>query len=250
LCLAGWLAVAAIQPDSARAQISDQSFFKPYAHPLLSRYALVVGGGLSGYNGDVNRPADFRLQNNYLNPSLYLGLDFLATNHVSVRWQNTVGQLRGKARPGNWGDLSFRTRYVSSEIDLVLQAISEKRMEKEDLHWNPFVTAGVGALYYQVRTRIDSTLRAGLEGVTQRPKYPVTLIVPVGIGLAWRVNERAKVTLETVYGFTGTDFMDGASLRADPEPGKDNYFALSLKVSWRLYRRFHYKQYLKREHHF
>ena len=250
LFLTGWLVAEVIQPNSAWAQISDQSLFKSYAHPLLSRYALVVGGGLSGYNGDLNRPADFRLQNNYLNPSLYLGLDFLATNYLSIRWQNMVGQLKGKAKPGNWGGLSFRTHYVSSEISLVLQAISEKRMEKEDLHWNPYAMVGVGGMYYQVRTQIDSTLRAGLERFTERPKSPATLIVPVGIGLAWRVNQRTKVALETVYGFMGTDFIDGASLRDDPEPGKDNYFTLRLRVSWQLYRRFHYKQYLKREHHF
>ncbi len=226
---------------------AKSAFMQIYGNPYLTRYALVVGAGLSGYSGDLNRLADGPLQNYYLNLGLHLGLEYYATNLMAIRYEQTLGQLAARATPGNWGNLAFRTAYWESAVLVVLGGVSRTKMEKYGLHWNPYLFTGVGGLFYHVSTRVDDQVQGQVDGLTNRPRLPLALTFPLGVGLAWKDNGRTQIRLEAAYRFTSADFLDGASLRIDPDPRKDAFFSATLKVTWQRYRHFSYKQYLLRK---
>jgi hypothetical protein len=64
---------------------------------------------------------------------------------------------------------------------------------------------------------------SGLAKDIVRPAPRVLLIVPVGGGLQYRLNEKFSLTAESTYRLTRTDYLDGFSQAANPGKG-DHYF--------------------------
>jgi len=72
----------------------------------------------------------------------------------------------------------------------------------------PYLTAGVGALYFEPKRDGTALRPLATEGVSY---LPVTVSFPVGVGLKYQFNCRWAMKLEAIYHWTLTDYLDDVS---------------------------------------
>ena len=82
-----------------------------------------------------------------------------------------------------------------------------------------FVSAGIGAFYYNPKTRLDGpwielrplrTEGQGLPGGAD--EYgSVSLCIPLGVSYSMRINKQVSIGIEAAYRYTFTDYIDDVS---------------------------------------
>jgi len=89
--------------------------------------------------------------------------------------------------------------------------------------WVPYVSVGIGATFF------NPTLVSATPVNTDYSK--AALIIPVGLGIKYYMNDKWVLGLEGMIIPSTTDYLDGASRRTDTN---DWYASLSLSVGYRL----------------
>lgn len=89
--------------------------------------------------------------------------------------------------------------------------------------WVPYITVGVGATF------INPTLVS--NPVLTDDYSKVSLIIPVGLGIKYYLNDRWLLGLEAMLIPSTTDYLDGASRRMDTN---DWYANVGLSIGYRL----------------
>jgi hypothetical protein len=57
----------------------------------------------------------------------------------------------------------------------------------------------------------------------------ISPIIPVGLGLSWRISNKVSLITEASYRYTFTDMLDGISERGNPK-NKDGYILIDFKL--------------------
>lgn len=89
--------------------------------------------------------------------------------------------------------------------------------------WVPYVTVGVGATFFNPTLVSDPVLTDDYSRAA--------LIIPVGVGIKYYINDRWVLGLEALLIPSTTDYLDGASRRMDTN---DWYANMGLSIGYRL----------------
>ncbi len=187
---------------------------KPY-------WELGFGGGISSYWGDLNSES---LADNFMNMNP-AGNAFLRYNYgnISGRAVLTIGRLKGSDEnsidPGRlMRNLSFFSPITELSV-LAEYNLFEFDPTDNESFFTPYVLGGIGVLKFDPRTEYNGqtivlqplgTEGQGLEGNPDRYNL-VTLAIPVGAGLKFRLTDNLIGSIEMIGRATFTDYLDDVS---------------------------------------
>lgn len=254
--------------------VSDLQAQNFYSRRYAKMGTLDGGIGYATYMGELTPDGKYFDSK----PALSLGYTYPIWDRFNARLDVSYFQFSGSDQniPAERGTrtrmLAFKTQGVEASLGIKINLFSNDHRFNRRNNINPYVFAGLGLLYFNPRGQVPdsvtwqgnriATPKAG-EWVslrqynTERNKYgPVTMVIPVGAGITFKLNESFDLSLEAIERITFTDRLDDISRRdyppesefSDPtayalsKPGtagirgnpatNDYYLTVALKVSY------------------
>jgi hypothetical protein len=178
------------------------------------RKFIAQGGlGISSYYGDLNNPGDII----DFTPGVNLGMRYLRGDRYSVggnlNWFMLSGDDAKANDPGREvRNLSFRSHNIEliglGYVDLFPRL--PRFYQRAD--YNPYFFAGLGLTYFNPRAKYQGQWHALRPLRTEGVKYSsFTFVIPMGLGVRYRINPFFNVALEGGYRFAFTDYLDDVS---------------------------------------
>lgn len=194
----------------------------------LRRYEAVFGVGFLNYFGDVGGAATTEnwfgirdLSIKYTRPSFYLGTRFKIRENMGLKLNFMYGWMAGDDEGSKNNDRGFQ--FTSSVFEPSLQyefsIISEEKRYSSSALFNKrgmvnnysqinlYLYAGIGGVFFNPKAN-DALKNAP----AYNPDYAKSAIVlPVGIGLKYVINQNWSLGAEFGVRLTTTDYMDAYS---------------------------------------
>jgi len=167
----------------------------------LPEYLMEIGagGGVVGYLGDFNGSITKNLQ-----PAATIVGRYNINSYMAVKLQLAYGKMKGSSEKVKtyYPDYSDKTYTFSNPIGALVAAYEYN-----------FVPYGTGREYRGAK-RLAPYVSLGLEAnyirVNGEQKSNVfTMSIPLGIGLKYKLGERANIGLEWAMHFSLSDELDG-----------------------------------------
>ncbi|MEO1052811.1 MAG: DUF6089 family protein [Bacteroidota bacterium] len=188
-----------------------QSF---YAKGRNRNVVASVGTGVSSYFGDLNNPGD--LLDTRLNVNV--GLQYLLGPRASIRGELTFFQLQGSdVEASDEGRVARNLSFVSNNIEVnavvIVNLLPNGLRFYQRFPINPYAFAGLGFTYFEPRAERSNGEFQRLRPLqTEGNSYgPVTLVIPAGAGVKFKVSPFINIALEGGFRFTFTDYLDDVS---------------------------------------
>jgi len=250
-----------------------QSF---YRRNRKSGYQLGLSLGIASYHGDLAE-AKVNFDPNF---AVAGDIQFPVEGRFSVR--GSLMWYRISAIPDkefesdnspNRRNLSFRSNNIEvSALGIFTLTPSSPRARTD---WTTYLMGGIGATFFNPKAELNGTFHKLQPLNTEGENYSkVALVIPVGIGINYKMSYEWSIVLEGSYRFTTTDYLDDVSTRyidnnsftdpiaqqlADrgPEIGvalrsagdqrgnsddKDGYLLIQAKVNYHLNQGMYYKR--------
>lgn len=208
---------------------------------IESKYSIGVNLGMLVYQGDLTptRMGSFKT------PGFVLGVNGSRklSPVLSARLDLNFGQLKGD-------DAAYKTpayrqqrafAFKSPVTEIIASAVYEPLGSEKK--FSPYLFAGVGLAslaiqrdYSRFNAAYFETEPAIIQGLKEDSlhRLPRTIpILPVGVGLRYRLSEKLSLHSEASYRIMSTDYLDGYSQAVNPA-FKDHYFKYSIGVSFSL----------------
>lgn len=259
-------------------ELSAQSF---YNRRIDRKWVASFGTGTAKYFGDLANSGEIFQSTRY---NLEAGLEYRFNPRVSARSALTYFRIHGDDKDANSEGRSVRNlSFVGNNFELsavgMVQLFEETGRYYQRPTINVNVFAGLALLVFQPKAEIPATDHNGnpfpdagkMTGLrqyqTEGVSYsPVTLAIPFGIGVKFKVSPFFNVGVSGGYRYTFTDYLDdistvypGTAAFSDPlaqalsdrrpeiglpvlEAGhirgnpnnKDGYFMLSIRAEYYL----------------
>ena len=189
------------------------------------QYIAAIGTGTTSYFGDLNNPKD--IFDTKLN--LNLSLQKFYAERISARVGLTWFQLKGTDAEANVdGRVRRNLSFVGQNFELNLEGLAYLFPRPSRFYrrksFNVYAIAGIGVAYYIPRAEVPELDNNGaplskggkktalrkLE--TEGARYGImTLVLPLGGGLKYKINPYFNVALEGAHRKTFTDYLDDVS---------------------------------------
>ena len=190
---------------------SGQSFFAMRRSRSL---ILTVGTGTSSYLGELTNDGDY-LQ---ANPNFHAGLQMYITNKIAFRsevsWFQTSGDdAKASVESGRNGrNLSF----ISNNFEIsgvgIVNLYPQGRSFYQRPAFNVYGFLGIGVLYFNPTTTYQGTKYQLAPQHTELTSYSqVAFVIPMGLGLRFKVGPFMNLAFEGGYRKTFTDYLDDVS---------------------------------------
>ena len=165
------LAIAALTTAVANVRAQEQPEY------LME---IGAGGGVVGYLGDFNGSITKNLQ-----PAATIVGRYNINSYMAVKLQLAYGKMKGSSEKVKtyYPDYSDKTYTFSNPIGALVAA------------YEPYVSLGLEANYIRVNGEQKSNV--------------FTMSIPLGIGLKYKLGERANIGLEWAMHFSLSDKLDG-----------------------------------------
>ncbi len=182
-------------------------------------YGLGIGGSV--YWGDLNAP-DFGSNLSNMNLAVQAMAKLNFSKYIAVKGNLLYGKLSGD--DGNsfleWQkqrNLDFKSTLIEFALLGEFHVFGYNFGEENPL--SPYVTAGVGAFYFNPTTQFEGTTYAlqplGTEGQGMpgfASKYNrLAIAIPFGAGVKFKVNDKVNFSLDILARKTFTDYIDDVS---------------------------------------
>ncbi|MEW5767092.1 MAG: OmpA family protein [bacterium] len=129
--------------------------------------------------------------------------------HLEYRWADSPFSLRGMI---NWGELKAEEGSTSFQGKIrSLDVVTKYRFAPKDV-FSPYLFGGFGAVIFDPKDGFDLRKPSG--------DWPGTVIIPVGLGIEYRLKEALMLSIEGGYCFSTSDLFD----RLIPEGSNDGYY--------------------------
>lgn len=205
ILLAGLIALTLL-PELA----SGQSF---YAMRRPRSLIFVGGVGTASYLGELANDGD------YLQAKITMsaGLQYYLTNRISVRTDFTWFQLTGSDAKTNHPDrvtrnLSFYSNNFEMSAIGMVNLYPHGRTFYQRPSFNVYGFAGIGLMYFNPKADYQGTTYSLADLNTELVDYStVTVVVPMGLGVRFRLGPFMNLSLEGGYRKTFTDYLDDVS---------------------------------------
>lgn len=232
--LAGLLVLTGWQQSMAQRRVNTQ--FLPYSEFGFGLGTSTYFGELAGYRTPIK--SLFTL------PRWNLGLSYTRhfTPRVAARASFTYARITGddykfaESNPTKFPaqftrNLHFRNDLKEFALVGIYQLVEDGRNSNRRAQLTPYIFGGLALLAHspEARNPADSANRQwvklqplGTEGQGQ-PGYPkpyslVTLAIPVGIGVRYKLNENFNLAAEIGFRYTFTDYLDDIGGRYPTDP--------------------------------
>lgn len=235
----GFIDKVSAQKKHSKKEVTRRlSYMQTYAHPLYSKFSVLLSAGFNAYSGELSKPTDSNLQPYQNNPSIDGGLHFQWTHFVSCQLRVGWNQIQSTTYTDNWANRSFEMEGYSTELRLEHSIFPQQEIEGIYRRWNPFISFGAGFLKYKGQAQDDFKKTWAYKGSS--------LTLPIGVGIRYYATERMGFALEGTYYYLQTDLIDDTRLSSSTIDPNDGYFNYRLSLKYQLRKRFNYKHYLKR----
>ena len=203
--------------------VMAQSFY----NRRIDRKWIVSGGtGTAKYFGELNNPGELFQGTRW---NIEGGLERRITDRISARASLTLFQLSGSDAKAASEDraprnLNFTSWNTELAVTGTVQLFSERGRYYQRPVFNPFLFAGIGAVFYNPRTDIPAEDHNGnpladagkmtslRQHQTELVSYsPVALAIPFGLGVKMMITPALNFTATGGYRFTTTDYLDDVS---------------------------------------
>ncbi len=233
----------------------SQSFFTPYQGSLKSKLTLGASIGTVFQNTDAVGTPDF---GNQVFTAINGGgmLSYRMTNNLSIRGYWAGGQIKADpTRPDIFkkGLQNFKTTYLEAGAMLEIDWFSRLKFDAQSQRFSISTLIGAGYMaFYPYDLNGKRSYRGRPVVVKGKPGdyrgySDFTHSLSVGGNMKFYVNSQLALGLESIYRFTGTDFIDGI------KAGKanDGFMTIMFTAHYTLepnMSRFNYKLYLKKQY--
>lgn len=182
-------------------------------------YGLGIGGSV--YWGDLNAP-DFGSNLSNMNFAVQGMAKLNFSKYLAVKGNLLYGKLSGNDANSfqEWQkqrNLNFTSTLIEFAILTEYHLFGYNFGEENPL--SPYVTAGIGAFYFNPTTQYEGVTYAlqplGTEGQGMpgfASKYNrIAIAIPFGAGVKFKVNDRVNFSLDILARKTFTDYIDDVS---------------------------------------
>lgn len=190
---------------------SAQSFFAMRRDRSL---ILTVGTGTSSYFGELTNDGDY-LQANL---NFHAGLQLYVTNRIAVRsevswFQSSGDDAKASVESGRRGrNLSFSSNNFEISAVGIVNFYRQGRSFYQRPSFNVYGFGGVGFLYFNPTTMYNGTKYQLHAQKTELADYSlVTPVIPMGIGVRFKVGPFMNLSFEGGFRKTFTDYLDDVS---------------------------------------
>jgi hypothetical protein len=204
-----------------------------------SKYAFGLNAGTFVYQGDLTPSA----VGSFRTPGLAIGLNAsrYLTNKFSVRLDLNFGKLKGADsayKTPAWRqqrNFAFNTPVTEVTGSVVWDAFGRERK------FSPYLFAGLGYSFLKINrdySRFNTEYFAsepntieGLETDINHRQPGGLPIVPMGLGIRYRLTNTLSLNTEASYRYISSDYLDGFS-RAANANAKDHYYKFSIGFTY------------------
>ena len=182
-------------------------------------YGLGIGGSV--YWGDLNAP-DFGSNLSNMNFAVQAMAKLNFSEYIAIKGNLLYGKLSGN--DGNsfleWQkqrNLSFNSTLIEFAVLGEFHVFGYNFGEENPL--SPYITAGVGAFYFNPTTKYKGTSYAlqplgtegqGLPGFSSKYNR-LSIAIPFGAGVKFKVNDKVNFSVDILARKTFTDYIDDVS---------------------------------------
>jgi hypothetical protein len=191
--------------------LDAQSFF----HKRRNRhYTAFAGTGVATYFGELK---DSRVDYFKARPNLELGLSSYFLDYFSVSGHVTFFSLEGADSLSSYEsiqerNLSFRSRNMEIIVTGTVYALPMSTRFYQREKFNFYATAGVGAAWSNPRAKYQGEWYNLRKLKTELVDYqPFTIVLPMGIGVTYKIDAFFNVSVEGMYRYTFSDYLDDVS---------------------------------------
>lgn len=207
---------------------------------IESKYNIGLSAGTFIYQGDLTPSA----MGSFKTPGFVLGVNG-SRKLTSVLWARldlNFGQLKGDdaaySKPAYRQQRAFA--FTAPVTELTLSAVYQPLGNNRKL--SPYLFSGIGLSFVRIQrdySRFNATYfetePAVAIGLTQDSAHrlPRTIpVLPVGVGVNYRLSDKLSLYAEASYRVMSTDYLDGYSQSVNPAH-KDNYshYAVGIRFS-------------------
>ncbi|HEX5150285.1 MAG TPA: DUF6089 family protein [Parafilimonas sp.] len=183
---------------------------------LHAQFSVQLTPGLMNYGGDLQNKAYTFQQGGFS----IGGALIYRISKFSLRAGFNYGKIKGDdvSNTGyDFRNLSFETKVGEASLSLQYDLF----LLDEQHRFTPYVFAGIGAFHFNPYTTYDSqkvylqplgTEGQGLPAYPNKKIYSLTeAVIPLGIGLKYKISERIQIGVEFCSRFLFTDYLDDVS---------------------------------------
>lgn len=204
-------------------ELSAQSF---YNRRIERQWIASFGTGTAKYFGDLANSGEIFQSTRY---NLEAGLEYRFNPRISARTALTYFRIHGDDKDASSDGRSVRNlSFVGNNFELSAVGIVQLFEETGRYYQRPIINvnvfAGIALLYFQPKAEIPATDHNGnaladagkMTGLrqyqTELVSYgPVTLAIPFGIGVKFKISPFINVGVNGGYRYTFTDYLDDIS---------------------------------------
>lgn len=182
-------------------------------------YGLGIGGAV--YWGDLNAP-DFGSNLSNMNLAVQATAKLNFSKYLAVKGNLLYGKLSGDDGKSflEWQkqrNLDFKSTLIEFAVLGEFHVFGYNFGEENP--FSPYITAGLGAFYFNPTTQFNGTTYElqplGTEGQGM-PGFPskynrISLAIPFGAGVKFKVNDKINFSLDILARKTFTDYIDDVS---------------------------------------
>lgn len=184
---------------------------------LNDRYfSIQVGTGTTTYYGDLKHNNNIGRSLNNVN----FGVEARLLSKISARAQLSFYKISGsdsKAKDSTFAqqrNLSFYANNWDFNLNAVFYLNEYKGDYFKRLNIEPYVFAGLGFTHFTPKANIFETNITLSDYDTEGKDYnQIALMVPVGMGLKFKINTFMNLNLEATYRYVFSDYLDDVSSR-------------------------------------
>lgn len=223
LCLATFL-------EPAMAQRRRPKYKRNIPIWYRSRFYTTVGGGFgsANYFGDITPGTSLfstDIKFTRLGFSGFVTHKFTPrlTGRAALAWQRLKGDDFESANPNEKQaigryirNLHFRNDVIELTGVAMFDLFESNSPFFKRLQWAPYGFIGLGVIYSNPKAR--TPVESGANWIALRPLHtegrsysPIQLVIPIGVGVRYKLSQRIDLGFEFGYRFTFTDYLDDVS---------------------------------------
>lgn len=137
--------------------------------------------------------------------------------HLEYRWADSPFSLRGMV---NLGELKAEEESKSFQGKIrSLDVVTKYRLMTKDV-FSPYLFGGFGAVIFDPKDGFDLRKPSG--------DRPATVVIPMGLGIEYRLKDALMLSIEGGYYFSTSDLLD----RLLPEGSNDGYYVGRIGLTY------------------
>ena len=212
-----------------------------YCQMDWSRFELGLGAGMFVYQGDLtpSRAGSYKTSS----PAVTVFVNRILTSSFSLRANLAFGKLRGNDAVYSTPAWRQQRNFLFSTPLFEFSGLATWKILQREQKLSPYVFAGAGFALLQIRrdqSRFNAEYFANepevLQGLaTDAAHQPPRIlpVLPIGLGLRYKLTDHLSLTAESAYRITTTDYLDGFSHAANTSL-KDHYQSHTIGLIYSL----------------